>query len=62
MNARSNQGGIVARVILSWIFRLTCFALFAPVAFRYAMKGQLFEAGLALLIAVYVGALLSPNE
>jgi NhaP-type Na+/H+ or K+/H+ antiporter len=58
----AQRGGAVAHVLFAWAFRVAVFAVFAPVALRYLMRGLWFECGLALLLAFYLGALLSPTD
>jgi hypothetical protein len=59
--ARSNSGGAVAPTLFAWLFRFAVFCVFVPVALRYLMRGQWFEFLLAMLCALYLGAILSPT-
>jgi hypothetical protein len=61
MNTRAQRGGAVASLVLAWLFRVAVFAMFAPIAWRYLMRGAWFEFCLAMACAIYLGALLTPS-
>lgn len=61
-NPNTQRGGAAAYGLLIIAFRVAVFFVFAPVAFTYAVRGEWFACGLAAILALGLGAFLTPTE